>query len=97
VADVYDLPFEDGYFDVVYMIAVIGEIPAPERAMREFHRVLSPDGTLAFSELMLDPDYPRAVTLERMARSAGFQLKSRVGRLTYYTVVFAKSPALEAA
>ena len=29
VADVFDLPFEDGYFDVVYMIAVIGEIPTP--------------------------------------------------------------------
>ena len=27
VANVYDLPFEDGTFDVVYMIAVIGDIP----------------------------------------------------------------------
>jgi len=59
VANVYDLPFEDGTFDVVYMIAVIGEIPEPLRAMREFHRVLSPSGTLVFSELVVDPDYPR--------------------------------------
>jgi ubiquinone/menaquinone biosynthesis C-methylase UbiE len=92
VADVYDLPFEDGNFDVVYMIAVIGEIPSPERAMREFHRVLSSKGTLVFSELLLDPDYPRAVTLERMARFAGFRLKSRIGSFAYYTLIFEKDP-----
>jgi len=27
VADVYDLPFADGEFDLAYLIAVIGEIP----------------------------------------------------------------------
>ena len=45
VADVFELPFEDGYFDAVYMITVIGEIPTAEIAMREFYRVLSPLGT----------------------------------------------------
>lgn len=90
VADVYDLPFENGTFDVVYMIAVIGEIPEPEEAMREFHRVLSPWGTLVFSELLLDPDYPRASTLIRRATNAGFQLRKRVGNIFYYTLIFAK-------
>ena len=42
------------------MITVIGEIPVPERALREFYRVLNPGGTLAFSEVLMDPDYPRA-------------------------------------
>ena len=97
VADVFDLPFEDGYFDLVYMITVIGEIPTPERAMREFHRVLSPKGTLVFSELIMDPDYPRAVTLDRMAESAGFRLKQKIGNFVYYTLIFGKSPGLEAA
>jgi ubiquinone/menaquinone biosynthesis C-methylase UbiE len=32
-ANVYDLPFEDGSFDAVYMITVISETPEPERAM----------------------------------------------------------------
>ena len=91
VADVYDLPFEAGFFDVVTMIAVIGEIPDPGRAMREFHRVLSPEGTLVFSELLLDPDYPRSQTLVRLADGAGFRLKEKVGNLFYYTLIFEKS------
>lgn len=41
IADVYRLPFEDGMFDAIYMITVIGEIPEPGRAMREFYRVLT--------------------------------------------------------
>jgi ubiquinone/menaquinone biosynthesis C-methylase UbiE len=90
VADVYDLPFPDGTFDAAYLLAVIGEIPDPVRAMKEFRRVLSRTGTLAFSELFPDPDYPRAGTLIRMARAAGFRLKRRIGNFFYYTVIFEK-------
>ncbi len=90
VADVYDLPFEDGFFDAIYMIAVIGEIPKPDKAMREFHRVLSPSGTLAFSEFLWDPDYPWAGTLIRKAAAAGFQLKKKAGNVFYYTLIFEK-------
>jgi ubiquinone/menaquinone biosynthesis C-methylase UbiE len=91
VADVYELPFEDSTFDLVYMIAVIGEIPDPDRALKEFHRVLSPAGTLAFSELLLDPDYPRAQTLLRKASAAGFRLRKKVGGFFYYTLIFDKA------
>lgn len=90
MADVYDLPFDDGSFDIVYMIAVIGEIPDPERALGEFHRVLSPSGMLVFSELFIDPDYPLADTLIRMVTSAGFRLKKKVGNFFYYTLIFEK-------
>jgi ubiquinone/menaquinone biosynthesis C-methylase UbiE len=90
VADVYELPFEDGYFDMVYMITVIGEIPEPERAMLEFHRVLKPDGTLVFSELFLDPDYPLSSTLERYAQGSGFKKKEKIGSFFYYTLIFEK-------
>ncbi len=96
VADVYELPFEEDLFDVVYMIAVIGEIPAPDKAMREFHRVLSTSGTLVFSELLFDPDYPRARSLVRKANAAGFRLKQKVGTFCYYTLTFEKDPEWEA-
>jgi ubiquinone/menaquinone biosynthesis C-methylase UbiE len=90
VADVYDLPFDDATFDAVTMIAVIGEIPDPVQAMCEFNRVLKPGGRLAFSELLLDPDYPLASTLVRRAQGAGFRLTDRIGNLFHYTVVFEK-------
>ena len=90
VAYVYDLPFDDGIFDAIYMITVIGEIPDPERAMKEFHRVLKSVGTLAFSELLLDPDYPLASTLVRWAVSAGFRPRMKVGSFFYYTLIFEK-------
>jgi ubiquinone/menaquinone biosynthesis C-methylase UbiE len=90
VADVCDLPFDDGTFDVVYMIAVIGEIPRPLQAIKEFHRVLSPSGKLVLSELFVDPDYPLARTLIRIASAAGFELRARIGSFFYYTLIFEK-------
>jgi ubiquinone/menaquinone biosynthesis C-methylase UbiE len=90
VADVFELPFDPGYFDLVYMIAVIGEIPTPERALKEFHRVLSPTGILAFSEILMDPDYPRAQWLISLAASAGFRLKNKIGGFFSYTITFEK-------
>lgn len=90
LADVYDLPFEDATFDLIYMIAVISEIPEPIRAMRECHRVLKPDGSLVFSELFFDPDYPLARTLIRWAEKASFRMKQKVGNFFYYTLIFEK-------
>ena len=90
LADVYDLPFEDGTIDAACMITVIGEIPQPLRAMHEIHRVLTPSGTLAFSELFPDPDYPFASTLIRQAAQAGFRLKQKLGNFFAYTLVFEK-------
>ena len=90
IASIYDLPFEDNTFDAIYMITVIGEIPQPGRALGEFHRVLKPSGTLAFSEVLLDPDYPLRSTLVRMARRKNFRLKQGMGNFFAYTLVFEK-------
>ena len=92
VADVFDLPFEDGFFDLVYMITVIGEIPTPERALREFRRVLKSEGRLAFSELLFDPDYPRAKKLINLAEKSGFELVEKLGNWAAYTLIIEKNP-----
>ncbi len=90
VADAHQLPFPDASFDAIYMITVIGEIPAPGKAIHEFHRVLRRGGTLAFSELITDPDYSLPRTLNALASEAGFHLKSRLGKLSNYTLIFDK-------
>lgn len=90
VADVHALPFEDDTFDVITMIAVIGEIPDAPHAMTEFWRVLKPGGTLAFSELLVDPDYTPYGTLARMTREAGFTGQRQVGNPLLYTLLAEK-------
>jgi ubiquinone/menaquinone biosynthesis C-methylase UbiE len=90
VANVYELPFDDQSFDLIYMIAVINEIPDIPRALAEFHRVLKPTGTLVFSELFMDPDYPLASTLTQKVRAANFQFKEQIGNFFYYTLIFEK-------
>jgi ubiquinone/menaquinone biosynthesis C-methylase UbiE len=42
------LPYEDGCFDLVLGHAVLHHLPDLEAAFREFHRVLSPGGFMAF-------------------------------------------------
>jgi len=90
VADAYDLPFGDESFDMVYMITVINEIPEIPRALAEFHRVLKPSGALVFSELFMDPDYPRAATLTHKVQAKNFRLKKKIGNFFYYTLIFEK-------
>jgi len=91
VADAYGLPFDDGSFDVITMVTVIGEIPDPVRAMKEFRRVLALSGKLVFSELFVDPDYPRTATVQKWAQEAEFKLGKRLGNWFYYTLIFEKA------
>jgi SAM-dependent methyltransferase len=63
VASVYDLPFADGSFDVVYANAVLLYLREPVRALAEFRRVLRPGGIAAVSDddistLVFSPDLP---------------------------------------
>ncbi len=90
VASAYELPYPDGTFDLIYMIAVTGEIPDPVRAFREFARVLKPAGEVAVSEILVDPDYPRANTVARWAAAAGLQPIRKIGNLAYYTLVLGR-------
>jgi SAM-dependent methyltransferase len=79
------LPFRDGIFDLVFLIAVLGEIPDKDGALRESLRVLRPGGALAVTESLPDPDYVRAPVLEGRARRAGFVPGERRSTLTGYT------------
>ncbi len=49
-ADVYDLPFADGHFDVVHAHQVLQHLTDPVAALREMARVARPGGLIAVRE-----------------------------------------------
>ena len=94
VDDACDLSFEDGSVERVVAIACLPEIPEPVRALREFHRILKPDGLVCLSELLPDPDYPRRGTEKRWAEEAGFELSEEFGTWFVYQLNFRKKQPL---
>jgi SAM-dependent methyltransferase len=74
-ASVYELPFDDESFDVVYANAVLFYLREPRRALGEFRRVLRPGGLAAVTDddlgtVVISPDRPeleRAPGLFEMA------------------------------
>ena len=85
-ASAYELPFEDGALDLVYMVTVLEEIPDRGRALREIKRVLKPGGILSVTELLPDPDYPLRSTTIKTCQREGFVLNDNLGNLWNYTI-----------
>jgi ubiquinone/menaquinone biosynthesis C-methylase UbiE len=88
LASAYELPFPDGFFDLVYMVTVFQEIPDKGRALREVRRALRKSGILAISEFLVDPDYPLKRTTVRQVTGAGFALEEVAGGIWSYTLSF---------
>ena len=57
VGNVYDLPFEDDYFDVAHCHAVLMHVPDTQAALREVRRVLKPEGRLGCREMIADGSF----------------------------------------
>lgn len=55
-ASAYDLPFGDGYFDVVLLADVIEHLQHPARSLQEMARVLAPNGTVLVTTPKWRPD-----------------------------------------
>ena len=85
-----ELPFEDESIDLVYMVTVLMEISDRTKALREIRRVLKPDGNLAVTEFLPDPDYPSRSTVIKICQREGFNLDDNLGNLWNYTVRFKK-------
>jgi ubiquinone/menaquinone biosynthesis C-methylase UbiE len=90
-ASAYDLPFSNGYFDRVFMVTVLGEIPNKRKALLEIKRVLKDEGLLAIGEFLPDPDYPRKSTVTGWCHDSGFELNEQFGNWLHYLLTFEKS------
>jgi len=86
--DAQSLPYPDRTFDAAYLVAVLGEIPDPQAALRELHRVLKSDGRLVVSEILLDPDFICLGALRQKAHDAGFVFSGAEGPRFAYSAVF---------
>ena len=82
---VYELPFEDASFDVVYANAVLFYLREPERALAEMRRVLRPGGLAAVSDDDLGTivTSPESAPLELAARLFERSVSHEGGRTRY--------------
>ena len=88
--DALNIPLEDNYFDLVYAITVFQEIPDKNKALKEMKRVLKPNGILAITEFLPDPDYPFKSTTVKIGTSEGFISDDVEGSFWNYTARFIK-------
>jgi ubiquinone/menaquinone biosynthesis C-methylase UbiE len=85
-ADATRLPFRDSAFDTAFLVAVLGEVPDPARALAELRRVLRPGGVVSFCETFNDPDYVREGVLRDLCWSAGLRVIKRRRKFLGYVM-----------
>ena len=86
--DATNVPLVDASVDLVFMVAVFGEIPNQAACLSEIARVLRPEGILSISEHLPDPDFCRFSSLCDKLEQAGFVLTERRGPPWAYTASF---------
>jgi SAM-dependent methyltransferase len=74
-----ELPFADASFDVVFLAAVLGEVPDKSACVRSLARVLRPGGLLVFVEGFPDPDRQSVSTLRELAEPEGLAFDRATG------------------
>ena len=76
------LPFQLRTFDVVFLVAVLGEVPDPNASMSSIAAVLRPEGLLVVAELPGDPDALTEAQLRGLTQDTGLEFleSARVSR-----------------
>jgi len=72
-ANAVALPFRSGAFDVVFLVAVLGEVRDPQACLASIADVLRPGGLLSVAELPGDPDAVTEEQLRTLAQSSGLE------------------------
>lgn len=67
------LPYRSGAFDVVFLVAVLCEVPDPPACLASVARVVRPGGLVSVTELPGDPDAIPRDELLRLGEAAGLE------------------------
>jgi len=88
--DAASLPADNEFFDVAFLVSVLGEVPDRSQCLRELYRVLHPQGRLSVTEQPGAPDFISRPEIQRLAVKEGFQVETTYGWSKNYTVNFKK-------
>ncbi len=90
--DAVSLPLESESVDVVFLVAVLGELPDRSACLKEVCRVLCPEGLLSITEFKLgDPDFIPEPEMIGSVEDTGFRCCATHGNLLSYTANFRKA------
>lgn len=82
--------FSDEFFDVIFLVAVLGEVENKEAYIKEFYRILKRDGTVSVSELAGDPDKMSIEELRVLFEKHNFFIHVQYGNKRNFTINFRK-------
>ena len=85
-----EFPYVDECFDVVFLVAVLGEVPDPAKCCAEASRVLRPGALLSVTESRGDPDFLSKDEVRGLAFPAGFTADTEFGTDENFTLGFRK-------
>ena len=88
--DACNLPYSENQFDVVFLVAILGEVPHPAACLQGIYRTLQPAGLLSITEQPGDPDFVPLPTVRALAEQEGFEFVESYGQGKNYTVNFRK-------
>jgi ubiquinone/menaquinone biosynthesis C-methylase UbiE len=85
------IPLVDGSVDLIFAIAVLPMIRDKQQTLRELGRLLRPDGILAISEELIEPEYVPAIVTRRWCERAGFTLLTHRRTPWWYLLLFRRA------
>ncbi len=88
--DAVKLPLKDNFFDIVFLITVLGEVSSPQLCMNNIYKSLKPGGLLSITEQFGDPDRISFEDLYTMAKNSGFKFLKKYGSNKNFTANFQK-------
>ncbi len=86
-----DFPFENHTFNVIFMVTVLGEIENKQKYIKEFYRLLRPNGILSISEQAGDPDKMSVHEINLLLQNSGFEYDKVYGTKNNFTINFRKN------